>query len=134
MSIRVDSSPLIASSLIVSQYHGLGVPGADVPQTPTGGDTGSMMNESVTRPDDNAVEFRFEIASGPTGGASFTTLNEDGSYALTVPGDGVYTWTFNLWKDGTADAGNPFTGTATIGSAGGGSVPVFMHHYRMMKN
>lgn len=114
MSIRVDSAPLIASSLVVSRYAGHGVRGDQIPTTGEHG--GSFLQDSANLPADDAVEFRFEIQTGPTGGASFTALNEDGSFALSVPGDGTYTWTFQVWADGVSQG--VATATVTVGATG----------------
>jgi hypothetical protein len=93
-SMRVSSTPLIASSLIVGD-SGLGVEGINIPGT--GKDGPSALFQYVTLPDDNDVEFRWEITTQPT--LLVLESFEDGSFIATGESD---SFGYNYYCDGVS--------------------------------
>lgn len=94
MSCRVDTAPLIASSCIVGD-SGHGVLGSEVPSTGEFG-AGLLFND-VQASGWGANEVRVLVT-----GHNFTTLfvHENTAVEGTVPGNGVYTVSFDVFLDG----------------------------------
>ncbi|MEJ1938144.1 Ig-like domain-containing protein, partial [Nostoc sp. NIES-2111] len=108
MSCRVDTSPLIAGSCVVSLYAGLGVTGSELRATTGAGASGAGLLFNDWDTGDDAKEFRALLVTAPSSGA--LTLNEDGTFSLTGAADGSYSLTYRLFVDG-ADLG---TASASI--------------------
>lgn len=106
MSIRIDSSPLIAGAVVVGQ-HGLGVLAENIPST---GESGAgYAHASLEFPGDSSKEIRGLITTWPTLGT--LTVFEDTSFEYAGSSD---TFAFQLYVDGGA-VGTPQTVTLTIG-------------------
>lgn len=112
MSLRIDTSELIAGALVIGNT-GLGVLGSDVPATGEAG--ASYLYNDLSLPADNNVEVRGQIITPPSAGTFFAW--EDGSFSLTGAPDGNYTFTYRLYADGV-DLGTA-TGTVTFGASAG---------------
>lgn len=109
MSIRVDSSPLIANSLIVGD-SGHGVLAEEVPSS---GDSGAgYIYNDLSLPADNGKEVRGEITTWPSSGT--LTAYEDSSFTFSAPDDSYY-FEYQLYVDGVA-AGSPARVDLIIGS------------------
>jgi len=111
MSLRVDSSSIIAGSLVCGD-PGLGVLGSLVPST---GDNGAgYLYNDLSLPDDAAKEVRGLIVTPPSAGTFFAY--EDSSFEFIAP-DGAYSFTYRLFVDG-ADLGTAtaslYVGEATV--------------------
>lgn len=112
MSCRVDTSPLIAGTCVVSAYDGLGITGAAMRTgTGTGGSGAGLLYNDWDSGDD-AKEFRGLIVTPPSSGTF--TLNEDGSFSLVGAADGSYSVVYRLFLDG-ADMGTA-TASITVGA------------------
>lgn len=111
MSLRIDTTDLIAGSLVIGNT-GLGVLGASIPTT---GGFGASVFANDMDPGDEAKEFRALLVSTPTlpPGASFF-MHEDGSVELSNITDGTYSFTYRLFVDGV-DLGLS-TATIVVGS------------------
>lgn len=108
MSVRVDSSPLIASSVVIGD-PGHGVLAENVPSTGELG-AGYIYNE-LSFPADNGKEARGLITTAISGpDVIFFKAHEDTSFDLVVGADGTYTWDYEWFLDGVSQG----TGTATI--------------------
>ncbi|MCG8608952.1 MAG: hypothetical protein MI864_00310 [Pseudomonadales bacterium] len=101
MSIRVDTSPLISSSLIVGN-SGHGVLAENIPSSGENG-AGYTYND-LSLPADNGKEIRGEIVTEPVSGTFFAY--EDTSFEFSA-NDGSYFFEYQLYVDGVA------TGSAT---------------------
>lgn len=109
MSIRVDSSPLIANSLIVGD-SGHGVLAEEVPSS---GDSGAgYIYNDLSLPADNGKEVRGEITTWPSSGT--LTAYEDSSFTFSAP-DGSYYFEYQLYVDGVA-TGSPARVDLVVGS------------------
>ena len=105
MSIRVDSSSLIAGA-VVCGHRGLGVLGSAVPST---GDQGpGYLYPGLSLPADANKEVRGLIVTPPSTG--IFVAYEDSSFTLTGAPNGSYGFVFRLYVDGV-DQG---TATATV--------------------
>lgn len=109
MTIRVDSSPLIASRFVVGT-SGLGVPAEDIPTSGEAG--GSVFANDISLPADNGKEIRGLILTTP--GVGNFGMDEYGRVTFTGAPDGVYTATYQLYVDGVS-TGAPATITMIIG-------------------
>lgn len=107
MSIRVDSSPLIAGSVVVG-VPGLGVLAELVPAV---GEHGPGYLKDRLTPADNGKEVRGLITRWPTNGT--LVAYEDSSFEYTGTSD---TFEDQLYVDGSP-RGAPVTHTITIGAA-----------------
>lgn len=108
MSIRVDSSSLIAGAVVVG-VPGLGVLAEAVPST---GEHGAgFLYASLAFPGDNGKEVRGLITSWPTLGT--LTAFEDSSFEYDGPTDA---FAFQMYVDGVA-VGTPQAVTMTVGAA-----------------
>lgn len=124
MSLRVDSASLIAGALVCGN-RGLGVLGADVPSSGDNG-PGYLFND-LSLPADANREVRGLIVAPPAAGTFLAY--EDSSFEFYGAPDGVYSFTYRLFVDGsdlgTADV-ELRVGTVTHDAggalAGGGSV------------
>ena len=113
MSIRVDSSSLIAGAVVVG-VPGLGVLAELVPST---GEHGAgYLYASLEFPADNGKEVRGLITTWPTLGT--LTAFEDSSFEYDGPTD---TFAFQMYVDGVA-TGTPQTVTVTVGAGGAGTL------------
>lgn len=101
MSIRVDTSPLISSSLVVGN-SGHGVLAENIPSSGENG-AGYTYND-LSLPADNGKEIRGEIVTEPVSGTFFAY--EDTSFEFSA-NDGSYFFEYQLYVDGVA------TGSAT---------------------
>lgn len=92
MSLRLKSS---ASQLYVSQWGGLGIPGAEVPAT---GDNGAspLYNDGLT----STSEYRIVTTTTPSAGT--LTVYPDTSFSFSGAPDGTYSWVFTLYEDGAS--------------------------------
>lgn len=108
MSIRIDSTPLIADSFIVGD-GGLGVLAEDVPNTGEHG-AGFIYND-LDLPADNGKEVRGLITTWPTNGTLFAY--EDSSFYYEGTTD---TFQYQLYVDGVA-VGSPTTVYLNVGGA-----------------
>jgi len=109
MSIRVDTTSLISGALVVGD-RGLGVLGSEIPST---GDSGAgYLYNDLSLPTDATKEVRGLITSQPSAGTLYAY--EDSSFTFTGAPDGVYSFTYQLYIDGTA-TGAPATATLTVG-------------------
>ena len=107
MSIRVDSSSLIAGSVVVG-VPGLGVLAESVPST---GEHGAgYLYDSLEFPADAGKEVRGLITTWPTLGT--LTAFEDSSFEYDGPSD---TFAFQMYVDGVA-TGTPQPVTMTVGA------------------
>jgi plastocyanin len=107
MSLRADTTQLIAGSLVASLYPGLGIRGDAVPSTGTHG-PGLLFND-ISLPGEAADEFMCRIVTAPAG---TLTLYEDSSFAYTgAGGSGTYQGLKNGVSYGTG-AFTIFIGTA----------------------
>ena len=106
MSLRVDSSSLIAGALVCG-VRGLGVPGASVP---SGGDSGpGYLYNDLALPADAQKEVCGRITTWPAGGELLA--EEDSSFTY----DGVTdTFEYQLYVDGVA-TGSPVTVYLNVG-------------------
>lgn len=96
MSLRADTTQLVAEGLLASLYAGHGVRGDDVPDD---GESGpAPLYEAITLPTDNDVECRLLITRWPTEGT--LTIAEDSSF--TYDGDPDY-FEGRLYFDGIAN-------------------------------
>ena len=110
MSIRVDSFSW-TSGAIVCGNRGLGVLAENIPAT---GDNGaSFLHNDLSLPVDNGKEVCGRITTWPSSGTLFAY--EDGSFEFSGAPDGVYTFDYQLYVDGTPSG----TGTVSlqVGSA-----------------
>lgn len=115
MSIRVDSTPLIAGALVCGDT-GFGILAQNVP---SGGDSGpGYIYSDLTFPADNGKEVRGLITQWPALGTLFAY--EDTSFTFTGP-DGTHTFTYQLYVDGVA-SGAAQTVQLSIGDQAGGTV------------
>lgn len=108
MSIRVDSSPLIAGAVVV------GVPGLGVlaEAVPSAGERGAgYLYDSLEFPADNGKEVRGLITTWPTLGT--LTALEDSSFEYDGASD---TFAFQMYVDGQP-VGTPQPVTVTVGAA-----------------
>ena len=107
MSIRVDSTPLIAGAVVVSQYAGHGESGGAVP---TSGDAGpSVLANDITLPADAGKELRAQITAWPTSGS--LDFFEDGGFRYVGPSG---RFQYQLYVDGVA-VGAPVAVTLVVG-------------------
>lgn len=121
MSLRVDTSQLIAGSFIVGD-PGLGVLAQSVPSS---GDNGpGFAYEALSFPSDTGKEVRARILSWPLAGT--LTAYEDTSFRFEGA-DGDYSFTYQLYLDGVASGGIR-TVTLSIGSSQTGA------HYLSVSN
>lgn len=115
MSIRVDSSPLIAGAVVVG-VPGLGVLAEAVPST---GEHGAgYLYASLEFPADNGKEVRGLITTWPTLGT--LTAFEDSSFEYDGASD---TFAFQVYVDGQP-VGTPQTVTVTVGATAHEVAPV----------
>lgn len=106
MSIRVDTSPLIAGAVVVG-VSGLGVLAEHVPSTGEHG--GGFLYNSLAFPDDNGKEVRGFITRWPTLGT--LVAFEDSSFEYDGASD---TFEFQMYVDGLP-VGVPQTVTLVVG-------------------
>lgn len=111
MSVRVDSSSLIAGAVVVGD-RGLGVLGSVIRSDTATGDHGPGFLFNDWDAGDDAKEFRGLIVTPPSAGTFFA--HEDGSFSLTGAPDGAYSFVYRLFVDGV-DLGTS-TATITIGA------------------
>jgi len=119
MSIRLDSSQLVADGILLSKYVGLGILAENIPSTGTDG-AGYLYND-VTLPADNGKEIRGEVLTFPASGTLI--INEDSSFTFSSVSDGNYSFTYQLYVDGIA-IGSPALVSLSIGNVS--SIEVFM--------
>ncbi len=122
-SMRISSTSLIAGALVVGD-SGLGVEGIDIPST--GQDGAAVLNQFVTLPADNDVEFRMLITSQPSAGTLITF--EDSSFIYHAPVPTNDSFNYEWFKDGVSQGSdtvnlqigpgglNPPAGTVIINS------------------
>ena len=125
MSIRVDSSPLITSSVVVGD-PGHGVIANDVPST--GEDGPGYIYDQVQSLSLTTEEVRGLITTPPASGDLFAY--EDSSFTFDAP-DGSYSFQYQLYVDGVA-TGSVQTVNLTIGATtitGSGVVQNLMNQY-----
>lgn len=102
MSVRVDSSSLIAGAVVCGN-RGLGVTGAVIRSTTSTGTHGAgLLYDDWDSAADDAKEFRLLIETQPVDGALF--VYEDGSFYWTPATDGTRSFVGRLFVDG-ADLG-----------------------------
>ena len=121
MSIRVDTSPLIAGALVVGN-PGLGVLAEQIPSSGTHG--AGFLYPSLQFPLDTGKEVRGFITTWPTLGT--LTVYEDSSFEYVGDSD---TFAFQMYVDGMA-VGTPQTVTLVIGvpvTSPDGSVVRYWH-------
>lgn len=113
MSVRVDTSSLIAGSCVVGN-RGLGVLGAVIRATTSTGSAGAgyLYNDLTIIDDDK--EIRGLLLTVPSDG--LFVANEDGSFTLTGAVDGDYTFTYRLYEDGVDKGVVSPPSTITIGT------------------
>lgn len=99
MSLRVDSSSLIAGALVCGN-RGLGVLGSEVPAS---GDNGpGYLYNDLSLPADAGKEVRGLIVTPPAAGTFLAY--EDSSFEFYGADPGAYSFTYRLFVDG-ADLG-----------------------------
>jgi hypothetical protein len=108
MSVRVDSSPLIASSVVVGD-PGHGVIANDVPSTGEHGP--GYIYDQVQALGLTTEEVRGLITTPPASGDLFAF--EDSSFTFDAP-DGSYSFQYQLYVDGVS-TGSVQTVNLTIG-------------------
>jgi hypothetical protein len=113
MSVRVDTSSLIAGAVVVG-HRGLGVPGSVIRATTATGTHGPGLLYNDWDPGDDAKEFMALIVTPPSSGNLF--VDENGAFSLTDAPDGAYSLVYKLVADGV-DQGNAPPATITIGVA-----------------
>lgn len=99
MTIRVDSSSLIAGKTVVSLYAGHGIPASQIPSTGTSG-PGYLFNDIATQGAVSTDEMRGEILTWPTAGT--LTVNEDSSFSFTGAPSGSYSFTYRGYRNGVS--------------------------------
>lgn len=99
MTIRVDSNQLIAGKTVVSLYAGHGVQAQNIPST---GDSGAafLYNDIAAQGMAGTDEVRGELLSLPASGT--LAVNEDSSFTFSGAPDGVYTFTYRGFRNGTS--------------------------------
>ncbi len=110
MTLRIDVVDWITGKLVIGNT-GLGVKGSLIPST--GEDGASILYNDITLPADNDKEIRALVLTWPSAGYLF--VYEDGSFSFTGAPDGTYTFTYQLYIDGTA-TGGVSTVTLNVGS------------------
>lgn len=95
LSVRTDSSPLLAGAVVVGGT-GHGVLGSAVPST--GDDGPSLIYPSLGLPYDATVEVRVVVTAMSSGVTA--QINEDGSGVVTVPGNGSHWIDTAVYKAG----------------------------------
>lgn len=117
MSILVEdpAAPLITGAILVREVDGLGIRGDQLPNGGVGFE--SYLYACADLPQDNATEFRGEVISHNFP-SNYFEYYDDGSTRV-IPGcpDGIYTYTFRLFADGTPDA-TLITNTVVVGASG----------------
>lgn len=108
MSIRVDTTPLIAGAIVVG-HPGLGVLAQAIPGAGQHGPGYGFS--SIDLPADVGKEIRAPIVSWPTLGT--LTPFEDTSFVFDGP-DGAHRFVWQLYVDGVT-VGTPQTVTITVG-------------------
>lgn len=118
MSILVEdpTTPLIAGAILVREIDGLGVPGAQLPVSAPGFE--SYLEACADLPADAAVEFRGEVLSHTFPAGYFEYYDDGSTRVLAGCPDGIYTYTFRLFADGSA-APATITNTVVVGTSGG---------------
>lgn len=115
MSLVFDSSPIVASSVVFTQYSGFGVLAENVPLT--GDNGGSILANDISLPADAGKELRYQIVSMPSGTLEYF---EDGSFIYT--GTSSY-FTYQLYVNGVA------TGSSTVVLLQVGATPPVVSAY-----
>ena len=107
--MRVDSSPLIAGSLVVGNASH-GVLAENIPSSGTNG--AGYIYADLDLPADNGKEVRGEIITTPISGDLFAY--EDTSFTFEGAPDGTYNFTYQLYVDGVL-TGSVATVTLLVG-------------------
>lgn len=110
MSIRVDSSSLIAGKTVVSLYAGHGIQAQNIPAVGENG-AGYLYNDIAEYSFAATDEMRGQILTLPTAGT--LTVYEDSSFDFTGAPDGVYSFTYRGFRNGVSYG--DYTVTMTIG-------------------
>ncbi len=110
MSIRVDSSPLIANSFVIGE-SGHGVLAENIPSAGSSG-PGYLFND-LDLPADNGKEVRGEIVAWPSSGT--LAAHEDSSFEFSGAVDGNYSFDYQLYVDGVL-TGSVTTVNLTVGN------------------
>lgn len=93
---------------------GRGVLGSQVPAV---GEYGaSPMYAGIDQATESNDEFRWWVSTAPSGGATIQAF-EDGSFTMSVPGNGVYSFGWTAQKNGVTYG--PATYTINVGGASG---------------
>lgn len=108
--LRVDSAWISGGYLQVGE-PGFGVLGAAIPATGTDGPP--PLYNDISLPAEANDEFRALLSSVPSGGSFF--MFEDSSFIATGYADGVYTGTYEGFKNGVSYGSASFS--FTIGSS-----------------
>lgn len=95
MSLRADTSQLVADSLVASLYAGLGARGSLIP---TSGTHGASIGGNDVQAGDEDKEFRFLVITEPDGGT--IAFDEDGSFVASGFEDGAHSGTYRGFVDG----------------------------------
>lgn len=101
MSWLANPDNILPSGWLASEYDGLGVLGADVPDFGISGSS-PLLNDGLNL----ASEYRWWIESLPLDGT--LTVYENGAFEFSGAADGTYSFVYRLFEDG-ADYG-----TATV--------------------
>lgn len=121
MSIRLASTQLLASAILLSAYAGHGIRGDAI--SGSGGSGPSPLVNDLSLPTDAGKEYRWSVVAPPADGT--LVVYEDGSYTYTAPpgtANLTVTYTYRVWQDG-ADIGTA-TETIIIGAGSGGDLTV----------
>jgi hypothetical protein len=110
MTIRVDSSPLIAGKVVVSLFSGHGIQSQNIPSTGTSG-AGYLFNDIAAQSMSATDEVRGELLTLPSAGN--LVVNEDSSFTFSAP-DGTYNFTYRGFRNGVTYG--DYTVTLEIGS------------------
>lgn len=96
MSFRATQQPAVAGAIVGSRYHGLGVPGAQVPAIGTDG--AGLLREAVVANGWEAKELQLVITTPPASGSLVVFEGTDAQF--TGAAAGVYFAIGTVYADG----------------------------------
>jgi hypothetical protein len=110
MTIRVDSTSLIAGKTVVSLFAGHGIQAQNIPST-GGSGAGYLFNDIAAQSASPTDEMRGLLLTFPAAGA--LTVNEDSSFSFLDAPDGSYNFTYRGFRNGVSYG--DYTVTLNIG-------------------